>query len=194
MLSDDVTLLLETRSGSDRAARELWARFGPRLVALAQGLLRGAGAEAGAMDTVQSVFLRLLELDPGQLARIRDVGAFLAASTRNAALNMLRATGRASRRESDHQAPGQPAPGHQAPAAHADPALLSALGALPEELREIVLLRHAAGLTFDQVAISLDVARGTVAARYRRAIELLQKQLAFSETPPDPVAAKGGAR
>jgi RNA polymerase sigma factor (sigma-70 family) len=197
MTTDDFTLLHQTREGNDRAARELWAKFGPRLVALAHALLRGSGGEAAALDTVQSVFLHLLEVDAAQLRGIRDVGAFLAASTRHAALNHLRSTGRAARRDATPRPSNTSStavPG-RVPSPDSDPVLRAAIHDLPDELAETVLLRHAAGLTFDQISLSLDQPRGTIAARYRRAIELLQQRLGTTATASTPVAlaSRGGA-
>lgn len=50
--------------------------------------------------------------------------------------------------------------------------------ALPESLREIVLLHYYDNLTYDQMATWLNVARSTVNERLSKARQLLKQQLA----------------
>lgn len=169
MPDGDLQLLLRTHAGHEPSARELWARFSPRLLA-------HAGAIVGpddAHDVVQSVFCGILRIDRGRLARVTDPPAWLALLTRRAALNHLRAT----RRERARRATGgaiSPAP---APDADADDALRRALDALPRRFREVVVLKHVAGLTFDQIALALGLNRNTAAGRYRAALGLLRSQM-----------------
>ncbi len=49
--------------------------------------------------------------------------------------------------------------------------------ALPEELREIILLHYYEQLTYDQMAQWLGVARSTVSERLLKARQLLREQL-----------------
>ncbi|MCH8271418.1 MAG: hypothetical protein IH985_09460, partial [Planctomycetes bacterium] len=65
--------------------------------------------------------------------------------------------------------------------------------AINQDQREVVLLRHAAGLTFDQIALALDLNRHTAASRYRAAIARLRRELADDNPaahvrPPDEVS------
>src|SRR5205823_1000011 len=131
------------------------------LVAYAEGL----GPRVGA-DAVQSVFCNLLRLDRGAIARIKDVRAYLAKAVRHAVLNAMRDAGRTAVRERLH--------GAAAPDVQSHSELRTMLDGLPDDLREVVLLKHFAGLTFDQMAISLDENRSTLASRYRKAIEVMQ--------------------
>lgn len=61
---------------------------------------------------------------------------------------------------------------------HADTSglALAVLDALDEDSRELLILKHAAGLTFDQIALALNQNRNTVAARYRRAADFLRSR------------------
>src|SRR4051812_46274489 len=90
----DHDLLLLTVRGDEAAARELWERWGGRLIAFATVLLRHAGGHAAASDVVQSVFCRILTTDRGSLASVQDVGAWLARAVRNESLNYIRAADR----------------------------------------------------------------------------------------------------
>lgn len=175
----DHDLLLRTRRGDERAARGLWSRFGPRLIAYAAGLLRDSGGRAAAEDVVQSVFCRILETPRADLRAVRDVPAWLTTLTRHTALNVRRAEQRERQRRAaitDQAEPAAAAPvivgadDLRGP----DVNLHARLGSIDEDLREIVLLKHAVGLTFDQIAMTLDQNRSTINSRYRRALELLR--------------------
>ncbi len=48
---------------------------------------------------------------------------------------------------------------------------------LPQELKEVVLLRYFSGLTLAETARSLDLPQGTIVTRQRRALKLLKLEL-----------------
>ena len=52
--------------------------------------------------------------------------------------------------------------------------LKEALRRLPEELRAVISLRYFTGLTLEETARTLDIPRGTVSTRQKRALELLR--------------------
>lgn len=173
----DLELVRLIRKGDERAARELWARVGPSLLAVARAVTRN---EQRAEDAVQQAMCRLLELKERQVREIRDVGAFLTCMVRRLALNQGRAESRLKQREREVAGPGGP---HgekiteHADASEDDERLGRAIASLPDELGEVVLLRHVGGLTFDQLAEALSESRSTIAGRYRRAIEELSRVL-----------------
>ena len=49
--------------------------------------------------------------------------------------------------------------------------------ALPETLRAVIALRYFAGYTLEETAAALDIPRGTVSSRQKRALELLRLDL-----------------
>jgi RNA polymerase sigma-70 factor, ECF subfamily len=175
---DDRQLLLATHRGHEASARLLWRRHAPCLLAHARAILLEPGA---AEDVVQTVMCRLLELPRRRLAAVGDPRAFLAAAVRREALNHLRSARRQTaryrhvHRQSD--AAFEPSP-------HSDD-LAPALDALPRRLREVVVLKHVGGLTFDQIALALEANRNTIAGQYRAALAALR---AFLEPLP---AAQG---
>lgn len=179
MRHSDLDLLLATHRGDEASARLLWARHGARLLAHARAILRQPGA---AEDAVQGVLCRMLELPRSRLAAVGDVPAFLAAATRREAINQLRA----SRRESARRAAARPARDPGPALAPASRDLWAALDALPRRLREVVVLKHVGGLTFDQIALALEANRSTVAGRYRAALAALRSLL-------EPVTVPRGA-
>ncbi|HRQ72614.1 MAG TPA: sigma-70 family RNA polymerase sigma factor [Phycisphaerales bacterium] len=170
---DDLrTLLLRTHRGHEPSARRLWEAQAPRLVAVARAVLGRRGGAGDAEDAVQAVFCRVLELDRASVRSVRDPASWLAQMTRRESLNMLRSARRAAAREREHD--GGSADGR----AERDAGLAGALAALPRHLREVVVLRHTAGLTFEQVSLALGVNRNTVASRHRLAMERLRGVLA----------------
>lgn len=173
----DHDLLLLTLRGDEAAAAELWTRWGSRLIAFATGLLRHDGGHAAACDVVQTVFCRILTADRDSALALRDVGSWLARAVRNESLNHMRAGDRRKARLA--------ALTHRN--ALSDPAAFSdvrdALEEIPDGLREVVLLKHAAGLTFDQMALVLGDNRNTIASRYAKALKLMRSLLASSGEP-----------
>ena len=55
--------------------------------------------------------------------------------------------------------------------------LKEAVAALPEELRAVIILRYFTGLTLEETAATLEIPRGTVSTRQKRALELLRLDL-----------------
>ncbi len=165
-------LLLATRRGDEPAARSLWHAYAPRLIAYARSIVRRTGTPQDAEDIVQTVFCRMLRADLDDLALVDDVGAWLAQVTRRTSLNWLRT----NRRERARRGRAHPASSGDA-AAPSDAELADAIERLPARLREVVVLKHAGGLTFDQIELATGVSRNTAAARYRAAVERLRSML-----------------
>lgn len=55
--------------------------------------------------------------------------------------------------------------------------LKEALRRLPKDLREVVILRYFTGLTLEETAQALDIPRGTVSTRQKKALTLLRLEL-----------------
>jgi RNA polymerase sigma-70 factor (ECF subfamily) len=55
--------------------------------------------------------------------------------------------------------------------------LKEAIQKLPQELKEVVILRYFSGFTVVETAQNLDIPQGTVATRQRRALQLLKLEL-----------------
>ena len=141
-------------------------------------------------------------MSAARLRAVDDVPAWLFQVARHIAFN----TGRSERRErarrvrvgeSGVQADGGGGgrPGVLDGTAH-DEGLARAIATLMPEMRDVVLLKHVAGLTFDQIAVATQSNRNTAASRYRSAMGLLEAALGDAgsregERPPGGVA--GGA-
>lgn len=59
--------------------------------------------------------------------------------------------------------------------------LKDAVGRLPKDLKEVIILRYFSGLTLAETARTLDIPQGTAATRQRRALQLLKLELTDGE-------------
>ena len=59
--------------------------------------------------------------------------------------------------------------------------LKEALRRLPRELHEVIVLRYFAGYTLEETARALDIPRGTVTTRQKKALSLLRLELTTDE-------------
>ncbi len=55
--------------------------------------------------------------------------------------------------------------------------LKEALRRLPRDLRDVIVLRYFTGLTLEETAQALDIPRGTVSTRQKKALSLLRLEL-----------------
>jgi len=169
------SLMIASRRGDERSARRLHSLTAPALHGCARVLLRD---EQLACDAVQSVYLKILSLPVRTLRKIDEPLPWLVTLARNEARSMLRSRGRAEKRERENRNSNDPGP-----SALSGDALRDAIGALPDELAELVVLKHAGGLTFDEISIALAMNRNTAASRYREALGLLRERLAGAGQP-----------
>lgn len=146
--------------------RRLYDQHGPALMAYACSFLSDA---ALAEDVVHQVFLRLLSTE----IQMPDVPvAYVYRAVRNAALN--------ARRSGLKDTPLDPEIGafeHRGGNREAALALHGALAELPEEQREVVMMRVWSGMTLEEVAAASGAPLNTVASRYRYALEKLRARL-----------------
>jgi RNA polymerase sigma-70 factor (ECF subfamily) len=126
-----------------------------------------------AEDAVHDAFARLCSRGD---RRIADPVAYVFAAVRAAAIDQLR------RARSDARAPAASIFAESSPDAAAMDAerastVAAVLEQLPWELREVVVLKVYAGLTFAQLAEVTGEPLATVATRYRRTLERLRDRL-----------------
>lgn len=146
--------------------RELYDRHGPALLAYARSFVVD---RARGEDLVQQVFVKLLD---GATARPEAAAAYLYRAVRNAALN--------ARRNGLREAPLDAASAwfvHRGGDRDAALSLQAALIELPEEQREVVMMRIWSGMTLEEIAAATQVSLNTAASRYRYALEKLRQKL-----------------
>lgn len=182
----DQVLLRACRRGDEAAARALYARLAPTLIAFARTILRD---EARAEDALQSAFCRIFRAGTWEVDRVENVRAWMAQIVRRVALTMLRTEKRLAQRNRRHEEERERAASLERRSPAASASFTSELGELrrlidelPRLLAEVVILKHVAALTFDQIAVALDMNRNTAASRYRDAMQQLRAALAVQGT------------
>ncbi|HWX22243.1 MAG TPA: RNA polymerase sigma factor [Candidatus Binatia bacterium] len=129
-------------------------------------------------DVLQEVFVRLAR-QPDLLHAAKDQRAFLIRLAHNAAIDLMRRRGTRSKY---HEQFGLDQVSPFAVAADPDEAafrseLSAALGQLPPEQRAVVHLKLWEGLTFEQIAETLEIPANTAASRYRYGLDKLRALL-----------------
>jgi RNA polymerase sigma-70 factor, ECF subfamily len=161
--------LLGCLDGDEEAAQHFYAALGPVLLAYARALLRDSDRAA---DVVQESLCRLLQLPESRIADMRDVQAYVIGMVRNEARAHLR-RGRHGEVSGANQRERDADSGRES----IDLDLADAIEALSTPLREVVVLKHVAGLTFDQMALATGENRNTLASRHQQALRALRAQL-----------------
>jgi RNA polymerase sigma-70 factor (ECF subfamily) len=164
--SSDAALVRAAQGGSERAVEELFARHWPDAYRTA---LLIAHDRAAAEDIAQEAFLSALRALP-RFDRRRPLRPWLHRIVVNRAIDWSRA--RRLRAEVDVDA----LPEVPAPPARDDLGLGplgAALGRLSPEHRAVVVMRYLLELTPGEIAETLELPRGTVNSRLRRALDAL---------------------
>jgi RNA polymerase sigma-70 factor (ECF subfamily) len=161
-----------------RASADLERLYDQHAQALFAFLLNLTRAETDTRDILQEVFVKLAR-HPELLAGVRDERAFLIRLAHNAAIDLMRRRGA---REKTYELLATETASVFAPANDPDEqgfrsALTDALGDLPTDQRAVVHLKLWEGLTFEQIAIALDVSPNTAASRYRYGLDKLRARL-----------------
>jgi RNA polymerase sigma-70 factor (ECF subfamily) len=163
-------LIRQAQSGSEEAIEQLFRSHWPRAWRAAYLVVHDGPA---AEDIAQEAFLAAIRsLD--RFDRRRPFGPWLHRIVVNRAIDWSRA--RALRSEVA-AADESPAARIDAPSSPYSDDVVAALGSLPAEHRAIVVLRYLLEFTPGEIADVLDLPRGTVNSRLRRALDRLGERL-----------------
>jgi RNA polymerase sigma-70 factor (ECF subfamily) len=191
----DERLMLRFQGGDARAFEVLVRRHRTPLFSF---LLRLTGDRGRAEDLCQETFLKVVRASEAWEPRAR-FQTWLYAIARNQAVDEARR--QAFRRaepldgaRAADAASDDPPPDGVAEGALLRPKLEAALAALPEEQREVFLLREYAGLRFPEIAEVTGVPENTVKSRMRYALEALRERLAALGVAPDAEPARSVTR
>jgi len=159
-------------------ASELEQLYDDHAQALFAFLLNFIRSEADTRDVLQGIFVKLAR-QPDLLDAARDKRAFLLRMAHNAAIDLMR---RCGAREKLHERLSAEQISTFAPTSDPDEAafrqeLAAALGELPSDQRAVVHLKLWEGLTFEQIAATLDIPLNTAASRYRYGLDKLRARL-----------------
>jgi RNA polymerase sigma-70 factor, ECF subfamily len=169
--TSDRHLVREARRGSVEALETLFRREWPRAYRAAYLVVHDA---AVAEDIAQEAFLAAVRaLD--RFDRSRPFGPWMHRIAVNRAIDVSRA--RALRREVDAAAAAPEAAPPDRPSLPFSDELVGALRELGPEQRAIVALRYLFEYTPGEIARALDLPRGTVNSRLRRALDRLAELL-----------------
>lgn len=173
------------RTERDAAFAALVDRHGRFLYRVAFGLLRHA---EDAEDAVQETFLKLYRNDAWQA--MEDEKAFLARAVWRTGLDRLSTAGAKAMRNSEDVteleiASAAESPEELALGASARALMKALVDALPETLRQPLVLSAVEGMRSYEVAVVLGIPEGTVRTRVMRAkAELRRKFIATQEVRP----------
>ncbi|MGC3959297.1 MAG: RNA polymerase sigma factor [Verrucomicrobiota bacterium] len=141
-------------------------------------LLNFTRDESDTRDVLQEIFVKLAR-QPDLLANARDERSFLLRLAHNAAIDLMRRRGT---RDKHHEQFGAEQLSLFAPVDDPDEVafrteLAAALGELPADQRAVVHLKLWAGLTFEEIATTLEIPLNTAASRYRYGLDKLRTRL-----------------
>src|SRR5258708_25832927 len=132
-------------------------------------------ARRDAEDVVGEAFVRFWR----SRRRVADPVAFLFACVRNCALDWQRERSRQSRREEAAARPEEePLFADLLEQEERRGAIDAALRRLPENQREVLVMKIWGGLSFPQIAQALHISANTAASRYRYALDKLRQPMA----------------
>lgn len=173
---DDRILLWRLKRGSPRALRRLYDKVEADLLTLATNLL---GCSHRAEDVLQDVFICFIEsIETFELTG--SLKGYLAKCVANRSRDLMRrdrARPAGQLEPGQHIAVRQPGPLQRAMANEQRQLLSQALGRLPDEQREVVLLHLQVGLRFREIAEVQQVSPKTAESRYRYGIDKLRSML-----------------
>ena len=175
MLEDRI-LIWRFNHGKPEVLHHVYEKYKTDLLTFAMALL---GDLAAAEDVVQDVFLSLLRLS-GRLKFTGSLKGYLATGVANGARNILRAHRRHPTGGLDEADPIPTAdirPDEAAALAEQFDQLKWALGQLPYEQREVLVLRVYGQMPFKEIARQQGIPTNTALGRYRYAVDRLRSML-----------------
>lgn len=184
---DDTSLVARARGGDREAFGQLIARHGRAMLALARAYF---ASEADAEDAVQDAVVKAFNA-LGQLSDDRRFAAWMARITVNTCLNTLAArTEKLSLAQFASTVRLHPrlretslAPAALARRDEETDFLKAAIGRLPEDQREALMLRYAEDMSYEEMAAYLDVPPSTVRGRLYTAKQTLKGLLVRLDIP-----------
>jgi RNA polymerase sigma-70 factor (ECF subfamily) len=164
----DQELVAAVNGGDADAFEVLYFRYRDWVGALAY---RFTGDADTALDVLQETFIYFLKKFPG-FRLTAQLKTFLYPAVRNLSIQARRKTERYQSSETDQERLDQtPTP---EPQAGVTDALAVVLAGLPEEQREVLLLRFVEGLSLQEVGDAMEIPLGTVKSRLHNSLQTLR--------------------
>ncbi|TVQ91017.1 MAG: sigma-70 family RNA polymerase sigma factor [Deltaproteobacteria bacterium] len=183
---EDIQMVLAVREGDTTAYRGLVEKYQERIYHMVYGMLRN---QEDARDITQDAFVKAYD----NLQKFRLESSFytwIYRIARNLTIDYLRKRKRRPETEFDEQVATrderggideshvQEGPGRTLERKRLYARIMTAMQQLPEDQREVVLLRELEGLSYKEIAEAMEIPEGTVMSRLYYARKKLQKLLA----------------
>jgi len=176
---DDPELVRRARAGDAESFGVLVERYQARILRLVRGMV----PEHDAPDVAQEAFLKAFRKLPDFDERSRFY-TWLYRIASNAALDWRKRERYRRHGDLPETAEGedavpseQPGPGTASQHHELGRAIDRAVAALPDHYHQIVVLREVQGLSYEEIAETLQISKGTVESRLFRARERLRETL-----------------
>lgn len=169
------------KQGDRQAIRFLYLRYADNVFGYARSIVRN---EHDAEDIVQQVFTRMLTAIQGYEERSVPFSAWLLRIAHNMSIDHLRRRSTVCEEPEVMAAPETPA----VESHHLRQAIRDALAELPDPQREIVVLRHVAGLSPGEIALRLGRSEDSVHGLHHRGRRALQAALTAAGATPATVS------
>jgi len=164
----DVELIAAINRGDADAFEVLYWRYRDWVLGLA---FRLTGDSDAALDVMQETFLYFLRKFPG-FRLTAQLKTFLYPAVRNLSITARRKAGRYQATPGELEQIENTAAPEPVRAAAGD--LEAVLAQVPEEQREVLMLRFVDGLSLAEVADAMDIPLGTVKSRLHNALQTLR--------------------
>ncbi|HXC25796.1 MAG TPA: sigma-70 family RNA polymerase sigma factor [Gemmatimonadaceae bacterium] len=178
---DDAALVAGLRAGDPHAFEVMVQQHYPSLYASALSYL---GSEVAAEELLETIFSRVWERH-AELELQSSLAAYLFSAVRNGAINMVKKSAFADRRQrilaATEEYPGVGIP-PEGPAEYTEredvrTALWRVIDALPERMRAILTLRWREQLDWPEIAAAMEMSSAAVQMTHSRALKRLREQL-----------------
>jgi len=167
---EDKLLILKFNRGNREALRRIYEKYKNDLVTLAAALLNDVSS---AEDVVHDVFVSFIE-SSRKFRLTGSLKGYLATCVANNVRNRNKAKRRHQNTEASADMPDTNRPDAAAIFGEELRQLSLALGQLPYEQREVLLLHSYSGMKFKVIAQQQNVSINTVQGRYRYAVDKLR--------------------
>jgi RNA polymerase sigma-70 factor, ECF subfamily len=180
--------VVRARQGDREAVRYLYVRYADNVYGYVNSIVQD---QHEAEDLTQNVFAKLMVVLPRYEPRDVPFFAWILRVARNIALDHVR-----QRRAIPFEDVREDEDSHDTEAGPNDvdserlSTLKAALATLPEEQREVVFLRHVAGLSPGEIADRLGKTESSVHGLHHRGRRSLQRSLAGVDAGPTPLAVQ----
>ena len=182
-MNNERELVRKIKAGDSRAFETLVSDYESKIYALA---MRFTGSPQDALDICQEVFLRIFRF-VGNFNEDSKLSTWIYRIATNVCKDTLAKRARCQDVPLDREEDGEVfdigisdnrySPEKALISAEIQDSIVTAILALPELYREIIILRDINGLSYDEIAATLELEAGTVKSRIARARERLRGML-----------------